>query len=218
MNPTYGCCCPGPGEGDCTECPTTGNCATRLGYSSVVFESTLTFDYGFDHPCSCSNNPVRHYDGSAALDAANDIGVLTLYAPTNAPCFLRRAEGAAGNQAWTPPTIATATDVCNTPAGANIALKPVREIKVYCKVFVGVAYGVCELAIYHAGGSGFGSGYSYIRYRKIMASDCKIPLGDYDHYETQFYSTCVDGPNCDRACVVEQEAIWNIVPGKVTLS
>jgi len=82
----------------------------------------------------------------------------------------------------------------------------------------GVAYGVCELQIYHAGGSGFGVGYSYIRYRKAMASDCKIPLGDYDHYETQFYTTCVDGPNCERTCIVEQEAIWNIVPGKVSLS
>lgn len=182
-----------------------------------MFESTLTFDYGFDHPCGCSNNPIRWYDGWGSFDAAADVGTLTLYLNTNV-CFLYRSDLVMppSQFAWTPPSIGTGEDVCNTPPLADIDLKPVRQIRVYCQAFQGVAYGVCELAIYHTGG--FGAGYSYIRYRKAMASDCKIPLGDYDHYETQFYTTCVDGPNCERTCIVEQEAIWNIVPGKVSLS
>ena len=203
------CCC--PGVADCSECPTTGTCATRLGYSSVTWEGKFTFDYGFDHPCSCSNNPIRHYDGWGSISAAVDIGALTLNATTTGACLLTSGT-------WTCPSIGTGTDVCNTPAGANIDLRPVSGITVKCQVFAGVAYGVCEVAIKHAGGSGFGTGYSYLRYRLAMGTDCKIPLGDYTHYETVFYSTCVDGQNCERTCIVEQEAIWNLVPGKVTLS
>lgn len=201
------CCC--PGEAECTECPTGGTCASRLGYSSVTFEGKFTFDYGFDQQCGCSTIPTRIYDGWANLDAVADIGAITLTATTVGLCRLTKGTGF--------PVIGTATDVCGYGL-PNLDLKPVDAIFVECRVFAGVAYGVCTVQIKHIGGSGFGIGLSFLRYRRPMGTDCKIPLGDYDHYETVLYSTCVDGPNCIRTCIIDQEAIWNIVPNFVTIS
>lgn len=199
------CCC----EPACRSCVTP-----PCGYSSVTFESTLNFKFGFPPGCVCTDGYI---EGQSAVDANTDIGALTLPVDTAGGfCIYRKTSGGTGVYAWTPPTYPDAQWQCLGISDPYPLLGPWLQIRLRCVIQGGVAYGEVIITLVRHNCSGFGSETAEIRYRRLADADCDVPLGVYD-----FYSTTLDATWFGCAlplCGGLNETLEDLNYGTVTIS
>lgn len=212
MNLARLCCC----EAVCSACASGGSCASNLGYSSVVVETTLAFSFGFPEDClDCAGSFLL---GEYAIDGATDVGSLTLYATSSGACHLIR--GVVGifpaPFAWSPPTYGPAPYQCELGGDFPVA-GPWYSIRVRCITVRGVAYGECVVTLQRWSCSGFGNELASLYYRRPAGSDCKIPLGLYEFHHHDIPESWFDC-HAVSGCFTGAALVWDLVPGSVTVS
>lgn len=215
MNLARLCCCAGS---EPVLCNSTGSCIARLGYSSLVFSTSISFSWGFFSDCV---NCIGGYwaDCEYAIDGAADVGDLVI-GQISPACTLGRQIPipSLNGPAWEPPTYGPCEDTpCEVePPWYVTVVGPWYSVTVRCVNVRGVGYGEARITLWRNNCSGFDVQFGNLYYRRLLASDGTLALGEYAFHHHDMDETWFDcGSN---ACAPRVPMIRNLDPGSVVLS